>query len=299
MSIKARLIRRLLAAYFASFHQKNIQAQRDSQERNARFSRVPGTLTCRPVDAHQVPSEWIIPQGKSQGVILYFHGGAYVVGSINTHRQFIGRLVEAAGCEGLAVNYRLAPEHPFPAALEDALTAFRWLLDQNYDPGQIVLAGDSSGGGLALATLVALRESSLPLPAGAVCISPWTDLAITGMSIQTKARFDFVLTPESLPRYAGFYAGDQDVRDPLISPLYADFSDLPPLYILVGEDEILLDDATRLAAKAREAGVIVTLDIWEGMFHVFPLVPGLSESKEAVTRLARFIRSLFTEEGEV
>ena len=188
----------------------------------------------------------------------------------------------------LVINYRLAPEHPHPAALEDAITAYRWLLTQGYDPSQIVIAGDSAGGGLALAALLALLDAGEPLPAGAVCISPWTDLALTGASMRSKAKVDHILDPNSLEMYARYYAGIDEVTSPLLSPLYADLKGLPPLLIQVGGDEILLDDATRLAEQAREAGVDVTLEIWDEMFHVFQLVSFLPETQKAVKHITDF-----------
>ncbi len=173
--------------------------------------------------------------------------------------------------------------------MEDAVAAYRWLLDDGFDPSQIIFAGDSSGGGLALATLVALRDDGAPLPAAAVCFSPWTDLANSGDSIRTKAGSDPILRPGSLPRYAVYYAGDNPVTDPLISPLYASLEGLPPLLIHVGEDEILLDDATRFTEIAKKAGVDVTLRIWDGMYHVFPLVPFLPETRQAMAQIGEFV----------
>jgi acetyl esterase/lipase len=240
-----------------------------------------------------VPAEWIETLNPGLGVILYLHGGAYALGSINTHREFVGRLASVTGVRCLALNYRLAPEHPYPAALNDVMAVFRWLQTEGYDPSQIVIAGDSSGGGLALAILPALRDVGEPLPAGAVCISPWTDLAATGASIQSKAGVERILDPDSLERYAKYYAGEQDLTNPLISPLYAELSGLPPLLIQVGADEILLDDARRYAARAQEAGVVVTLEVWDEMFHVFQLVSLLPEAKEAVQNIAEFVSRNF------
>jgi acetyl esterase/lipase len=199
--------------------------------------------------------------------------GAYALGSIETHREFVSRLARASGMRALLIDYRLAPEHPFPAALEDAVAAYHWLIAQGFEASRVLIAGDSAGGGLALAALLALKDAGEGLPAGAVCISPWTDLSSTAESIRTKARVDVVLNPDTLEIYAWRYAGEHDLRSPLISPLYADLSGLPPLLIQVGSDEILLDDATRLAARAREVGVEVTLRVWPEMFHVLPLVP--------------------------
>jgi acetyl esterase/lipase len=221
--------------------------------------------------------------------MLYLHGGAFALGSINVQRELIARLVRSTKMRGLAIKYRLAPEHPFPAALEDATAAYRWLLSQGFESSQIMVAGDSAGGGLALGTMLSLRDSGEPLPAGAVCISPWTDLALTGDSALSKADLDPILDPASLQVYARYYAGDNELTTPLISPLFANLAGLPPLLIQVGTDEILLDDATRLAEKARQAGVNVTLEVWDEMFHVFQLIPFLPEAKKAIGSIAEFV----------
>ena len=193
------------------------------------------------------------------------------------------------GQKSLIINYRLAPEHPYPAALEDANAAYLWLLEQGYKASQIILAGDSAGGGLVLAALVSLRDHHKSLPAGAVCISPWTDLALTGQSYQSKAGADCMLKLARIDNCAGLYAGDHDRKNPLISPLYADLHGLPPLLIQVGSDELLLDDAVQFAAKVKDAGGDVTLEIWNRMFHVFQIVPILPESKKALASIKRFI----------
>ena len=236
-----------------------------------------------------VPAEWIAAPGAELGAILYLHGGAYTLGSINTHREMVARLSRSTGMRALIINYRLAPEHPYPAALEDATTAYRWLLAQGNDPARILIAGDSAGGGLTLAALIALRDAGEPLPAGAVCLSPWTDLTCSGDSIQTKAQDDLILTLENLSRSARSYAGEHDLRSPLISPLFADLSGLPPLLIQVGTDEILLDDARRIVEKAQTAGVDVTLEIWEEMFHVFQMVSIMPGTKKALGQIGDFV----------
>jgi acetyl esterase/lipase len=254
------------------------------------WNRLPADVSCRPLSANGIDAEWIGAPGADAGVILYLHGGAYALGSVDTHREFVARLARSAGMRCLALNYRLAPEHPFPAALEDATGAYDWLLAEGVAPSRIIFAGDSAGGGLALAALVTLRDAGKPLPAGAVCISPWMDLALTGASIRTRAQVDCVLDPDSLGIYAGLYAGEHDRTSPLLSPLYADLTGVPPLLIQVGSDEILLDDATRCAEHARHAGVHVDLEVWNGMFHVFQLVPFLPETKEAVAHIVEFVR---------
>jgi acetyl esterase/lipase len=293
MSLQAEIAKKLLRHQLSGWSQGTIEAQRARNERSPRWNRLPAGIHCQPVSAGGVAAEWAAAVDADPGVILYLHGGAYALGSINTHREFVARLAHAAGVRGLAIDYRLAPEHPFPAALEDVTTAYDWLLAEGVAPSRIILAGDSAGGGLALATLVALRDAGKPLPGGAVCISPWTDLTLTGASIQDKAQLDFILDAGSLEMYARLYAGERDRASPLISPLFADLRDLPPLLIQVGTDEILLDDARRCAARARQAGVDVTLEVWDGMFHVFQVVPFLPETKRAVGQIAGFVWQTF------
>jgi monoterpene epsilon-lactone hydrolase len=289
VSLQAKIVQRLLRFQFSGWSQGSIEEQRARHEKSTRFNRLPTDVLCQHVSADGVAAEWIAAPDADWGVMLYLHGGAYVLGSINTCRELVARLARAARMRGLAINYRLAPEHPFPAALEDATTAYEWLLAKGVEPSRIIIAGDSAGGGLALAALVALRNARKPLPAGAVCLSPWTDLALGGASIQRKAQVDCILDADSLEMYAKLYAGERDRSSPLISPLFADLSGLPPLLIQVGTDEVLLDDATRCADRARQAGVDVTLEIWDEMFHVFQLLPFLPEAKEAVGRIAEFV----------
>jgi acetyl esterase/lipase len=288
VSLQAKIVKRLLRFQFSGWSRGSIEEQRARNAKSTRWNRLPADVHCQPVSAEGVAAEWIEAPGADAGVILYLHGGAYALGSIDTHREFIARLARAVRMRGLAINYRLAPEHPFPAALEDSATAYDWLLAQGVEPSRIIIGGDSAGGGLALAALVALRDAGKPLPAGAVCISPWTDLTLSGASIQSKAHADCVLDADSLEMYAKLYAGERDRTTPLISPLLADLSGLPPLLIQVGTDEILLDDARRCADKARQAGVDVALQIWDEMFHVFQIVPFLPETKTAVGHLAEF-----------
>jgi len=288
-SYQARITKKILQFRFSGWSDGPIAEQRSRQEITARYARLPKGTQCQPVDIHGIPAEWIEAPPAEAGVIFYLHGGAYALGSINGHREFIARLALAAHSKALAINYRLAPEHPFPAALDDALASYRWLLSQGFDTSRIVIAGDSAGGGLAVATLVALRDAGDPLPAGAVCLSPWVDLALTSASIYQNSRLDPILDPKSLEMYAGYYAGSRELAFPLISPLYADLKGLPPLLIQIGTDEILLDEAILLADKARKAGVRVILKTWDGMFHVFQLFSFIPETKEAVKQFAGFI----------
>lgn len=289
MNLRAKIIKKVVHFQMAGWSEGSIEEQRARQEKTTKVAFLPRDVSCRAVDVDGTPAEWVDLPGAELGVMLYLHGGGYALGNVNTHRELVARLARATRLRGLALDYRLAPEHPFPAALEDSTKAYHWLLEQGFDPSQLFIAGDSAGGGLTLATLVNLREAGESLPAGAVCLSPWTDLALTGSSMKTKAKADPMLDPESIKQYVRYYAGKDAAAHPLISPLYADFKDLPPLLIQVGEDEILLDDAVRCAEKARQAGVEVTLEVWEEMFHVFQIMPFLSEAKQAVKQIAAFV----------
>jgi acetyl esterase/lipase len=243
----------------------------------------PEGVTYEPLDADGVPAEWAVPTGAPGGrALLYLHGGGYTLGSISAYRRLVGHLAKAADLPVLSIDYRLAPEHPFPAGLDDAVTVFSWLLGQGYGPTSVGIGGDSAGGGLALATALALRERGLPAPVGLVLLSPWTDLCGTGESITTNAATDLVLsrdTPED-PDISG-YAGGHDLTEPLISPLYADFSGFVPFIVHVGGAELLLDDSTRLAERAAAAGCDVTIEVWPEMQHVFQVAAGNVEEADA------------------
>ena len=245
-----------------------------------------------PARAGSVPAEWIrAPGASSDRIILYLHGGGYTMGSIRSHRHLVSYLSAASGARALAIDYRLAPECPHPAAVQDAVAAYQWLLDQGVGPQRIVIAGDSAGGGLTIATLVALRDQGEDLPAAAVCISPWVDLEGLGESMKTKADVDPMVQRGPLLAMAKHYLGKKDPRTPLASPLHADLAGLPPLLIQVGTHETLLDDAVRLAEKAKQAGVDVTLDPWEEMVHVWhAFAPTVPEAIEAIKKLGKFIR---------
>lgn len=254
---------------------------------------VPDDVTTSAVHAGGVPAEWVVAPGADpQRVMLYLHGGGYVIGSLATHRGLAGRLSRAAAARVLLLAYRLAPEHPFPAALEDATAAYRWLLASGIKPARIVIAGDSAGGGLTIAALVALRDAGAPLPTAGVCLSPWTDLEGTGASVTTKAHVDPLVQPDRLLQLAAWYLGGAHPRTPLAAPLYADLRGLPPLLVQVGTAEILLDDATRLADRAKAAGVEVTLEAWEDMIHVWQLfAPMLQEGQRAIDGIGAFVRT--------
>lgn len=251
-------------------------------------------VTGTPGSVGGVGGEWIDPDGAdNSAAVLYLHGGGYVAGSVDSHRNLLGHLARAMGCRVFAADYRLAPEHPHPAPVEDAVAAFGGLVASgDFDPARIAVAGDSAGGGLAIATLVALRDAGSPLPAGAVAISPWIDLEATGESAVTRAAADPMVTPGSLRAIAQLFVGEGgDLRDPLAAPLHADLAGLPPVLVHVGDAEILLDDANRLAAKITEAGGEVTLEVWPDMVHVWHGSAGfVPESDEAIAAIAAYLR---------
>ncbi|MCP4544712.1 MAG: alpha/beta hydrolase [Chloroflexi bacterium] len=248
-------------------------------------------LTRTPVDANDVPAEWIdTPAASSERIILYLHGGSYNSASIKSHHSLAANIANSAQARALIIDYRLAPENPFPAAVDDAVAAYQWLLSNNIASNRIIVAGDSCGGGLALSLLISLREINEPLPAAVVCLSPWTDLTCTGDSWVTNAKNDIFLDPDFEKKSAKLYLGDADPQTPLASPLYADLRALPPLLIQVGSDELLLSDATRLAERAKAAGVDVTLEVWKDMQHEWHFAASvLPEGKRAIDRVGEFI----------
>jgi monoterpene epsilon-lactone hydrolase len=248
---------------------------------------------CEKVDAGGVPAEWVTAPGCDPGrAVLYLHGGGYVIGSINTHRRLAYDVSAASGARVLVIDYRLAPEHPFPAAVDDATTAWRWLLQQGFATSRLAIAGDSAGGGLTLATLVNLRDQKLGLPACAVAISPWVDLEGVGNSITARAAQDPMVQKDGLLWMAGLYLNGKDAKTPLAAPLHADLKGLPPILVQVGTAETLLDDATRIAEKLHAAGIDVRLAIWPNMLHVFPLfAPILSEGRDGCLEIGSFIRN--------
>ena len=269
----------------------DVLAMRKNMEAATAAAPRPEGVRVTPVRANGVPAEWIVAEGARDDVaIVYLHGGGYVMGSLNTHRGHCARVSRAARARVLNVEYRLGPEHPHPAAVEDAVAAVRFVRASAVAPGRTALAGDSAGGGLTLATLVALREAGDPAPAAGLCISPWTDLALSGGTIETKAAEDPMVRAADLRLMAEAYLAGRDPRTPLASPLYADLAGLPPLLLQVGSAEILLDDAVRVAERARKAGVEVALRVWPDMIHVWHAFADLlPEGREAVDEMAAFL----------
>jgi epsilon-lactone hydrolase len=276
----------------------DVARERADVESMARMFKPLCAIRCEPVVVGGVPAEWIVPQGQgvpSPRVVLYLHGGSFNSGSIISHRTLAGNVALACKARSLLVDYRLAPEHPFPAAVEDALAAYEWLLAQGCDPGQIVVAGDSAGGTLALALLIHLRDQNRPLVAAAVCLSPAPDLTFSGESWGFNARKDLMLDVRKERKSVEIYLGGTDPRAPLASPYFADLSGLPPLLIQVGSHELLLSDSMRLADKARAAGVDVTLEVWPGMQHEWQFAAKiLPEGKQAIAHIATFVEAVFS-----
>ena len=247
----------------------------------------------KPIDAAGVSAEWFSqPISDLDRVILYFHGGGYSTGSINSHRDFLARLCIASGMRVLAADYRLAPEHPFPAQLEDSHRVYLWLIEeQGIHPDHIVMGGESAGAGLTLSTLVSLRDERLPLPAGGVLISGWLDLDPRSTSMQFNRHYDFV-TRIGIRSMAKRFAPVTDHRNPLVSPVHADMTGLPPLLIQVGAAETLLDDNLRCAEAARSAGVEVKLEVWPDMIHAWHVfAPMLEEGRQAIQRIGDFVNA--------
>jgi epsilon-lactone hydrolase len=270
-----------------------VQETRANFEQMSALFPVAADIAREPVSAGGVKAEWVTAPGADAGrAVLYLHGGGYVIGSINTHRDLAARISRAAKARVLVIDYRLAPEHPFPAAVEDSVAAYHWMLAQGLKPSRIAVGGDSAGGGLTVATLVAIRDAKLTLPAAGVCLSPWIDLEGLGDSMKTKAAVDPIVQKEPLVEMAAHYLQGKDPRSPLAAPLYADLAGLPPLLVQVGTAETLLDDSTRLAERARKAGVKVTLAPWENMIHVFQVfAPMLDEGQQAIEKIGEFVRA--------
>jgi epsilon-lactone hydrolase len=273
-------------------HLGRLEALRAEYDEIAAGHLLPGAVNYQPVDAGGVSAEWLSePHFRDHCVMLYLHGGCYGTGSVETHRDLMTRLSIAASTRVLGLNYRLAPAHPFPAAVEDACAAYRWLLERGIAPARIAIAGDSAGAGLALAMAIVIRDEGLLLPAAVVGISPWVDLALTGASMDGNAGEDPLVSREMLLTWAKLYLGGRDARAPLASPLYADLRGIPPMLIQVGAAEVLLDDSKRLAERASAAGVNTTLEVWPEMIHVWHSFAAiLPEGREAIERIGKFVR---------
>jgi acetyl esterase/lipase len=292
-SIRSRIVRKVTGLYLKSVNSNTADVQRMRRKWHA-FAKLLSVARGVRRDAtviNGLPAEWLVPAGADNSkVLLYFHGGAYLMGSCATHRQLVSHIAVAAGVKALLPEYRLAPEHRFPAAVDDAVGIYQALLSDGFLPHNIAVAGDSAGGGLTMAMLITLRDRALPLPAFAALLSPWLDMTGTGESMRTRAQHDPWFRPTDLGIVTGYYCEPEQLRDPRVSPVYADLSGLPPLYVQVGEDEILLSDSERAAGKIRATGGEVELEVWPGMWHVFQaFVHQVPEAKKAIQRLGQRI----------
>ena len=243
------------------------------------------------VGVNGVVAEWIwAPESDKRRVILYLHGGGYVIGSVRTHRVLLAHLARAAKARVLALDYRLAPETPFPGPIDDTVNAYQWLLSDGIEPANMAIAGDSAGGGLVVAALVALKSVGEPLPAAGVCISPWSDMESTGGSMMTNSESDPSVSKERLLKLAGIYLNGKNPQAPLASPIHADLTGLPPLLLQVGSIEVLLDDSTMLKEQAHKAGVSVQMEVWDDMPHVWHhYAPILPEARKAISKIGEFL----------
>ena len=255
--------------------------------------RTPPDISITEVERPGVRGEWVAPAGsETNGIIIYFHGGGYIGGSVKTYRYTTFALARATRARVFAVEYRLAPEHRFPCAVEDGLAAYRYVSGREDGAHDIAFVGDSAGGALLLATMLAAREEKMALPAAGVCYSPFVDLAMAGESLDANDRRCAMFYGDTLRRVAPIYLGPADALDPLASPLYADLSGVPPLQIFASSSETLLDDALRLAAKAKRDGVAVDLQVWKNLPHVWPIFAGrLPEARKALRMTAEFIEN--------
>ncbi|MGY3484037.1 monoterpene epsilon-lactone hydrolase [Bradyrhizobium sp. USDA 4011] len=286
-----RAIKRLRAIYRGWTRDTSVAQMRSDWD--AAFAGCSVPVRCEPVSADGIDGEWLVPSDAPRDkAILYFHGGGFRIGSVASHRDLAARIADASGCRLLSINYRLAPEHRFPAALDDALIAYQYLCDQGLRPADIAFAGDSAGGNLVLAAMLAARDRGLPLPAAGALMSPWTDLTAAGASYESRAEVDPIHQRAMILALAKNYLGkDGDPRNPLASPLHADLNGLPPLLVQVGDRETVRDDSVDLAARAKAAGADVELQVWDGMIHVFQMFPEIPQAREAIASLAVFLRN--------
>jgi len=275
---------------------RDVAEHRASIEQLCRFFKPIGPIRGEPVVAGGVPAEWVVPEdAQPSRAILFIHGGSFVAGSIASHRTLAGNVAIASKTRALLIDYRLAPEHPFPAGLEDSVAAYEWLLTQGLAPGQVIVAGDSAGGTLTLALLIHLRDRHQPMPAAAVCLCPATDLSFSGGSMVTNLKKDIMLNLSEERTYIGAYLNGADPRAPLASPTYADLHGLPPLLMQVGSHELLLSDVERFAEKARAAAVDVTLEVWPEMQHDWQVAAKLlPEGRLAIAHVGDFVERVLS-----
>lgn len=293
-SLRARTLRWITSRYIKKIdtHETDPSELREKLVRLSRFLRKVRGVSVEETTVNGLYAEWLRPKDAREAkVLLYLHGGAYVIGNCRTHRNIASHIARAARINVLLPEYRLAPEHRFPAGIEDAVGVYRFLLSEGFKPADITIAGDSAGGGLTVATLLSLRHAGDPMPANAVLLSPFLDITASGESMQTRADQDPWFEQRDIEVVAGLYCNDDsEVRNPLVSPVFAHVHGLPPAYIQVGDDEILLSDSTRFAAMLEEAGVDVELEIWPEMWHVFQLFIGkMPEARAAINKIGEYL----------
>ncbi len=299
ISWRARLIRRITSRFVKGIDTSTVDIahivdMRERLNKISRFLKRALGVSVEPTTVNGLAAEWLRPKHAAAGkVLLYLHGGAYLVGSCRTHRQMVSHIARAAGINVLVPEYRLAPEDPFPAAMDDAVGVYRSLLEDGFSAADIFIGGDSAGGGLTVATLLSLRHEGLPMPAAAVLLSPYLDVTASGESATTRAEQDPWFDPKDMHIVADHYCGEGvDLQNPLISPVFANVAGLPPTFIQVGDDEILLSDSTRFAEKMKAAGLDVEIEIWPGMWHVFQLFIGkMPESRRAIKRIGAYLKA--------
>jgi monoterpene epsilon-lactone hydrolase len=293
VSFQGRVLHRAMSWFYGWVFPAGMPVEKLRQRVNSGMAEpVPRGVVWEESLLNGVAGEWIRPpDAPAERVLLYLHGGGYVTKSPAMHRVLVARLAQACGAQAFMADYRLAPEFPFPSALEDATACYRGLLAQGIAPSQIVIAGDSAGGGLAVALLLHLRDAGDPLPAAACLISAWLDCTLSDPEMGQRQKLDPFLREKDLRLWIAHYCAEHSPKNPLISPLWADLHGLPPLLLEVGELEILLGDSLRMAEKAQAAGVEVTLKRWQGMIHVFPLFAGMvPEGKAAIAEMGAFLQ---------
>jgi len=289
--ILAAVLKQLRVA--PDFTREGIEKYREFLDTSARAFKIDRTAGFKPVHLNGVPGAWILPANASErNVVLYLHGGGFIAGSIASHRDLATRIANASGSKTVIIDYRLAPEHPFPGGLEDAVQAYTWLLNHGFSASRMAIAGDSAGGGLALSLLLTIKDRGLPMPGSAALISPWTDLECKNRSHTTNQKTDPMLNQHMLFSTAQLYTGEKNWDHPLVSPANGDFQGMCPLLVQVGSREVLQDDAVLLVKKAKAAGVPAELEIWDGMFHVWHYFSRyLTQGREAVEKIGSFIKA--------
>jgi acetyl esterase/lipase len=295
ISRRARIIRWLTSRYLEKADVANapVAGVRERLDKLGRMVRPARGVAIEPAVVAGLHAEWYRPHGaRQERVLLYLHGGAYALGSCDSHRQLVTHIARAGNINAVLPEYRLAPEHPFPAGLDDCVAAYRALLELGYSPANILIGGDSAGGGLTVATMLQLRHAGISLPRATVLLSPFLDMSASGESMTTRAELDPWFDPADMPVVAHHYCPGENLENPLLSPVFANVAGLPPALIQVGDAEILLSDSTRFADKLKAAGIDAELEVFPGMWHVFQLFVGkMPESGAAIARIGRYIEA--------